>query len=456
MKRIEEPEFCAPPDPGVHDQVSLVVHAQKGKLSPRITILIHGLFGRRYDYWGKLPQYLFTDFPDCDIGLYHYKTAQKRIGFSPSVSVEDEGVVLADQIRRLKSYTSIVLVGHSLGGVVAKAAVVSLVNRDFDASLKKISGLILLASPQLGSLKSPSWLAFLSQDARVLKPHNECIRRIDTVFNSRLNLDQNHNPKEKYTIPVWAVVASEDFWVDPLSAGIGIPEKQKHFLRADHGSIKCPSSREDEAYTIIRDCIDSTLKPKLNLGAEEEMSVEDASESDIASIRGIAIDFFGEEVTPEDILSQFAMVEGVLGVVKIKIYTKDEVRVRISGYLCLMPITESTYQDLIAGRIKGSQINMNCIATHPRDAHALYIGAVAAKDYHARPIVMEALRLRVMYAAGQGARMLLTRPVTEDGLRLVHRYKFQPVGSESGLHALYRLPTDALVGRRTRSARLAD
>jgi hypothetical protein len=139
----------------------------------------------------------------------------------------------------------------------------------------------------------------LSRDGRALYPHNDLIRRINTAFSSRLSLDQTEDPRGRFTIPTWALIGAEDYWVDALSADIGIPEQQKLTIRTGHGGVKAPTDRSDESYTYVRDCLEITLKPRASLESEEEeISVEDASISNVAAIRTIATSFFGEEVTP--------------------------------------------------------------------------------------------------------------------------------------------------------------
>lgn len=439
MKRIEQPEYREPDDLRANDNFPLVVHAQPGRLNPNLVILIHGLTGHRYGYWGQMPKFLFEDLNNTDIGLYFYRTALKRFNIFKSIDLQEEGKVLADELRRLKFYGTIALVGHSMGGLLAKAAIASLIERNLQQQLKKISGLLLLASPQLGSFRVPSWAMLLSRDGRALYPHNDLIRRINTAFSSRLSLDQTEDPRGRFTIPTWALIGAEDYWVDALSADIGIPEQQKLTIRTGHGGVKAPTDRSDESYTYVRDCLEITLKPRASLESEEEeISVEDASISNVAAIRTIATSFFGEEVTPVGVLEDFTQAKGILVVVKRIITNTQERRERISGYMCLIPITKQVYSDICEGRIRGADLSTDHVPTTRPETFAIYIGGVAASDFYSRAVVLEALRLRINYERELGVRHFLTRPVTNDGLRLTRRNHFKPVNGK-GQGELYTL-----------------
>src|SRR3954465_10707092 len=57
----------------------LFVHRRSSKQNNRrLVILIHGLFGKRYCYWGDLPSFLYGDFGEVDLGLYQYATGLRR------------------------------------------------------------------------------------------------------------------------------------------------------------------------------------------------------------------------------------------------------------------------------------------------------------------------------------------------------------------------------------------
>jgi pimeloyl-ACP methyl ester carboxylesterase len=140
MIQIEQVLFTEPENLHENDEEPLVIHAKPPRLARNLVIFIHGLTGHRYGYWGNVPLYVFEDMPPADIGLYFYRTAWRRFGLFRSIDLEQEARVLADALRRLRGYQSVVLVGHSMGGLLAKAAIVDLIQRRHRHTLRHIAG----------------------------------------------------------------------------------------------------------------------------------------------------------------------------------------------------------------------------------------------------------------------------------------------------------------------------
>jgi hypothetical protein len=263
---------------------------------------------------------------------------------------------------------------------------------------------------------------------------------IDTVFTANLSISQRDDPLDKFNIPTWAMVAAEDFWVDALSAGIGVPDGQKHTVRGSHGSIIQPHSKDGDTYKFLRDSLETCFGPQADkLGDGEDILVEDARPEDVANIRNLAISFFGEDVTPESALVEFAVAGGILQVVKRVLWSGYEKRERFSGYFCIIPLSTQATALVRAGTLRGGALTVNHGPANPKETAALYIGAVAARDHFSRAVVLEAMRWQVRYSAALGVKEVLTRPLTRDGLRLVRRHHFRPLRGHGGLEELYAL-----------------
>jgi pimeloyl-ACP methyl ester carboxylesterase len=440
MIKLQQDSFTEPANLHEYDDEPIVIHARSSRVATRLVLFVHGLTGHRYGYWGNTPRFVLEDLPTADVGIYFYRTAWRRFGLFRSIDLEEEARVLADALQQLRLYKAVTIVGHSMGGLLAKAAIVDLVNRNYEHTLRRVAGLVLIACPQLGSLRVPQLLKVFSRDGRALLPHNKTIRRIDTVFTARLCLDQAAAPIDKQNIPTWALVAAEDFWVDALSAGIGVPERQKRTVRGTHGSIISPRNKSADSYVFLHRCLATSFMPADSIRADaEEIGVEDARSEDVPNIRSFAISFFGEEVTPEDVLVQFAKAGGIFRVVKRVKVADGERRERFSGYFCVIPLSVNAAASVKANTLRGGKLTMDHVPASPSEIAALYIGAVAARDHYSRGIVLEALRLHVRYLAALGVQEVLTRPLTEDGLRLVRKYCFRPLEGQGGLDELYVL-----------------
>lgn len=242
--------------PSVDDpEEPLFVHTRPGSDCESIVIFVHGLGGKRYATWGEFPSLLFEDLNAVDIGMYQYRTLFGRLKFWRSLDVQDEGRILAEIIRDVSRYTKVVIVGHSMGGLVAKSAISYLLQTRQGSVLQKICGLVLMATPQLGSLRVLNFLPWFSRDFWALKPHGEFVLKIDQVFVNWLNTDPEIETLERPLIKTWAVIAASDFWVDKLSAGLGLKSHQTKLVRGSHQSIVKPDRNSRDGYEFVRDRI---------------------------------------------------------------------------------------------------------------------------------------------------------------------------------------------------------
>jgi pimeloyl-ACP methyl ester carboxylesterase len=264
MKTISQTQFAEPEDIGSIREQALVVHRKEATKNNQLIIFVHGLGGCRYGRkatWGKFPSFIFEDFPHVDVGLYEYRTLFRRLKVWKSVGLDTEAEVFANLIRdELAVYTSIVLVGHSMGGLLCKAAISRLVSNKEEDVLPRISGLILMATPQLGSRRVPKLLALLSSDFRVLEAHSRFISEIHNIFDNHVNCTEHDGGVARVTIPTWAVVGASDFWVDRTSSGIGLASSRKKVARGSHTEIVKPKTKDDGIYSWVRDRIKMSLE----------------------------------------------------------------------------------------------------------------------------------------------------------------------------------------------------
>jgi hypothetical protein len=77
----------------------------------------------------------------------------------------------------------------------------------------------------------PGFLSWVSRDFYALKPHGDFVTGIHETFINSIDLEEGGRKPGYITIPTWAVLGSSDFWVDKLSAGLGIPARRKRMVR---------------------------------------------------------------------------------------------------------------------------------------------------------------------------------------------------------------------------------
>src|SRR5260370_2844947 len=264
MRRLLQDSFAEPDDPGALGGDPLVIHLRSEPTPNRfLVVFVHGLGGSRYGRkatWGFFPKFVFEDFPDVDVGLYAYVTLFRRLKFWQSIHRSEEATVFADLIWDVAPYHVLILVGHSMGGLLCEAAIASLVNTAQGQTLQKVGGMILMASPQTGSQRVPSILSFFSKDAYALRPHGDFVISLQRTLTDWVSLSEVESPSSKrYQVPAWAILGSSDFWVDQLSADIGLPSAQTKRIRGSHTQIVKPPDKQHDGYEFVCGCIHKIL-----------------------------------------------------------------------------------------------------------------------------------------------------------------------------------------------------
>ena len=263
MKVLEQEQFRYA-DSVAFDNEPLVVHKRQGRDNRNLIIFVHGLGGSPCDpgpTWGDFPKFVSEDFESLDVGLYGYLSLHKRWKFWKSVPLENEASLFAGILRdSLKGYRQIILVGHSMGGLLCKAAICELLRtKGKDSAIERIAGLFLMATPSLGSAWVPRLLSRFSLDARALAVHGDLVTEIQRTFEDSIALNEEVFTYRRTTIPTWAVEGVHDLWVDSLSSGIGLVSERRKLVRGSHQSIVKPSSKNADAYQWTKERIDVCL-----------------------------------------------------------------------------------------------------------------------------------------------------------------------------------------------------
>jgi pimeloyl-ACP methyl ester carboxylesterase len=249
------------------DEEPLVIHRHGDKPCQTLIIFLHGLGGKRYATWTRkgmkpaessFPKFLHQDFDKLDIGLYAYRTLWGRLRFWKSIPLEQEATVLADRIRDLvrnedaSRYRAIILAGHSMGGILARAAVANLIQRSDRVALEAIKALFLLATPQAGSVRVPRMLSFLTSDSRALVAHGAVVTRIQETLTNHVVQEGSLRAPDRYYIPTYVVAGAEDNWVDRFSSGLGVRADFINTVRGSHTDTVKPRHKNDDTYSWVK------------------------------------------------------------------------------------------------------------------------------------------------------------------------------------------------------------
>ncbi|GAB1691192.1 tetratricopeptide repeat protein [Krasilnikovia sp. M28-CT-15] len=257
MRELVQDEFAEPvAERALHDE-PLVVHRHAGLADcANLVVFVHGLGGRRYGTrptWGDFPRLLFRELPDVDVGIYEYVSLRGRLKFWRSVDLTVEAEVLAGILRQASTYQRIILIGHSMGGLLCKAAVRFLIDAGEFRHPPHVSGLIMMATPQAGSLRVPRIAGRLTRDGRAIVAHGALVTQLNTFFTTRVVVDGSEPGPDRESLPTWGVLGASDFWVDTLSASLGLPMNRTRRVRGSHTSIVKPATRDADAFRFVLD-----------------------------------------------------------------------------------------------------------------------------------------------------------------------------------------------------------
>ena len=261
MKKIDQTQFGPPGIDATDPHQPLIVHRHSGVDNRNLVVFVHGLNGDRYGTWGNFPKFLFDDCPHVDVGAYSYRSGFKRLFSKESVSLSTEARIFADDLRDDSQYERIILIGHSMGGLLARSVVKRLQETGQGVALARVKALILMASPQAGSQRGVPGADKLLTDAEVLKAHGPFVTEIDEVFKSHIDNSPEAVSPDKVHLPVWAVIGAADKWVDPLSAALGLPAGQTKTVHGGHTDIVKPETREDDCYQYTLGLINRRCPP---------------------------------------------------------------------------------------------------------------------------------------------------------------------------------------------------
>ncbi len=166
--------------------------------------------------------------------------------------------------------------------------------------------------------------------------------------------------------------------------------------------------------------------------------VEIARDEDFTELRKLAIEFFGDKVTSLERMRIWASQRKDLFYCVKLVYREAHVRRdTLEGYYCLLPLTSRAVTGLRSQRITINDLDAGDIAPSLAKTAAIYVGAIAAKSAVGRSVALNSLRTSLHKLAGERRQMLvITRPVTADGMRLVKYFGLKPAHFSSDEPAL--------------------
>jgi pimeloyl-ACP methyl ester carboxylesterase len=213
----------------------------------RLILFLHGLGGSSAASWGKFKELLEADddLVGLEVAFLEQPSSPWRAWTSP-VAAEIgtlAGALATDLEESFSQFDQILLVTHSMGGLVARKWLTRLLMKKITTN---VAGIVFFAVPHEGSSLARV-LVRLSVDHKQLQQLTPKSPFLTELNEAWVNLDCAG------AMPIWNVAAARDGCVAPSSAApLWIGGRSRTLAEKDHRSVIKPADAEDKAFKIVK------------------------------------------------------------------------------------------------------------------------------------------------------------------------------------------------------------
>ncbi|MEM7765181.1 MAG: alpha/beta fold hydrolase [Pseudomonadota bacterium] len=223
---------------------------RRGPSAKRVILFVHGLKSSAATWQPFIEAaYGCHALNACDFAAFEYHTAflgRVRFPFR-KVDAEDWARVLADTIEHQlisqNDYDDIILVGHSMGGLVCKMAIRDLADEGNVEAIEHIHSVFTYATPHFGSDRAFAPVAALSYDVSFLRANSKPVQALQRFWNTRVGADKDFQLHER------AIVSASDEVVPVVSGSGGLSQKHIFHVATSHTEIHRPENANDRRIT---------------------------------------------------------------------------------------------------------------------------------------------------------------------------------------------------------------
>ena len=248
---------------------------------PGNVIFLHGLGGDHLKTWGfdrhdSWLNWLSGDFPEIAIWSFNYDASPTRWKQGDAMPLTGRARNLLNFIISERLVGPIFLIGHSMGGLLAKQLFqtgYSNIHKYGDI-IDQIKGIVFIATPHQGSRLADffsKWKLFTKSTVAIeeLRAHNSQLKELGTWFRNQyssldieiLSFCETQKTKK---------VKISKLVVDADSADIGIPHHEPIEVDADHIEIAKPKTPKE---TIVYGRTSVFLERLLNKSTNRKASL---------------------------------------------------------------------------------------------------------------------------------------------------------------------------------------
>lgn len=250
-------------------------------------VLVHG-FGGGDGTWGELPRFLRDDaaLAGFDVLVWCYPAGLNRLAniaptfYSRDPSIETIGKSLRTVLDHSlhPSIQRIVLIGHSMGGLVIQSFLLEELLAGRSVHLSRVTEVAFLGTPSAG-LERARWFRLLNSQVSNMATNSQFIRTLRKHWSDEMEKRLNDSGDGTVSFRLTAVAGDKDAFV-PLESALGpFPEAEHQIIPGDHRSMTKPKSQEDVLVRLIK-----SIATRPSLTVEERSHVLGQSAESAAMI----------------------------------------------------------------------------------------------------------------------------------------------------------------------------
>lgn len=211
--------------------------------NPAAIIFVHGFQGDAVTTWSSFLTQLLKDrrLNDWDVYSVGYST-NLSIDFpiwtsDPDIRLCASGLTTKFKLAPLDRYKAVVLVAHSMGGLVVQRAIL-----DSDELSKRLTHVLLYGTPSAGVSKAVIG-SRLKPQARDMCVGSKFITQLRAEWEKKIG----NQPPFSFTV----VAGETDAFIPPSSCIDPFPQSQQAVVPGDHLEIVRPNSTDHLSYALL-------------------------------------------------------------------------------------------------------------------------------------------------------------------------------------------------------------
>jgi pimeloyl-ACP methyl ester carboxylesterase len=217
-------------------------------------VFVHGLGGDPINTWRRFPELVFDapELANFDVALFRYASGifTNLVPGAPKLDIREKSLDLASDMRALLDedrYEGLMVVAHSMGGIMAKFAIRQLLELD-TINARRILGLYMCGTPQYGSTRAMWPASLLSPDLRLLTAFSADLSDLQVFWNSRITTDSTRASGQRFYLDERALIGTRDLLVKRGSGVGALPYERIQTVNFHHTRLVKPRDAEDPVF----------------------------------------------------------------------------------------------------------------------------------------------------------------------------------------------------------------